>query len=274
MKEVINNIFAKSYDSFFLLSGPCAVESFDVCAEVVEEILSVVVPLGIPFVFKASVKKANRTRLSSFSSIGLNKALYILERVRSRYHIPVITDVHESTEVKEIAQVVDCMQIPAFLCRQTDLIIAAADTGLPINIKKGQFMSADNMRYAVEKVASRGNPLSMVTERGNSFGYQDIVVDFRNIPILSNFSPLVVLDCTHSTQRPNQNSGITGGNPEEIALLMSAGIAARVDGLFLETHPRPEHAFSDGANMLPLAKLKDLLQKAHSHAVAVKNIYD
>lgn len=235
------------------------VESEEVCFEVAEMVKSVCDELDIHYVFKSSYRKANRTKLNSFTGIGDKKALSILKAVRERYGVSVLTDVHSVEEVRLAADYVDILQIPAFLCRQTDLLVAAGQSGLRVNIKKGQFLSADAMQFAAEKVESMGNRNIWLTERGNSFGYGDLVVDFRNIPIMQGFGCPVILDVTHAVQQPNQGTGVTGGTPQFIATLAKAGVAAGVDGLFIETHPNPSKALSDGSNMLPLDELKPLL---------------
>lgn len=224
-----------------------------------EKVKSVCDELYIRYVFKSSYKKANRTKVDSFTGIGDEKALSILKTVRERYGVSVLTDVHSVEEVRLAADYVDILQIPAFLCRQTDLLVAAGQSGLRVNIKKGQFLSADAMQFAAEKVESTGNRNIWLTERGNSFGYGDLVVDFRNIPIMQGFGCPVILDVTHAVQQPNQGTGVTGGTPQFIATLAKAGVAAGVDGLFIETHPNPSKALSDGSNMLPLDELKPLL---------------
>jgi len=217
--------------------------------------------LKIPFVFKASYRKANRTRVDSFTGIGDEKALKILQKVRSELQLPIVTDIHESYEAKLAAEYVDVLQIPAFLCRQTELLLAAAATGKTVNVKKGQFLNAESMKFAADKVRNAGNPNVMLTERGTMLGYQDLVVDFRGIPVMRSFDVPVVLDITHSLQQPNQSSGVTGGRPELIELIAKAGIVSGVDGIFIETHPDPKNALSDGANMLDLSKLEELLVK-------------
>lgn len=244
---------------FFLIAGPCVVESEKLCFQVAETLIEMTQSLHIPFIFKASYRKANRTKLSSFQGIGDEKALQILHKIKTELKVPVLTDVHETIECGKAAEYVDVLQIPAFLCRQTDLLIAAGNTGKIVNIKKGQFVSGETMQLAAEKVLSTGNKQVMLTERGTQFGYQDLVVDFRNIPIMQQTGLPVVLDITHSLQQPNQPSGVTGGRPELIATLAKAGIASGVEGIFLETHPNPAEALSDGANMLPLHKVKTLL---------------
>ncbi len=246
---------------FFLIAGPCAVESRELCFRVAERVLHITDRLGIPYIFKASYKKANRSRLDSFTTIGEEKALRILEAVRTEFGIPVTTDIHTEAEAGWAAQVVDVLQIPAFLCRQTDLLVAAARTGKVVNIKKGQFVSPEAMRFAADKVRHSGNDCVWLTERGTFFGYQDLVVDFRSVPIMQAHGCPVVVDCTHSLQRPNQTSGVTGGNPELIETIARAAIATGADGLFMETHPAPETALSDGANMLHLDRLEPLLTR-------------
>lgn len=259
MLNHIPNIKYLNRGNFFLIAGPCAVESEETVFEIAETILSITNKLQIPFIFKASYRKANRSRLDSFTGIGDDKALEILNKLRNTYKLPVITDIHLPDEAAEAAQYADVLQIPAFLCRQTDLLVAAAQTGKPVNIKKGQFLSPDAMQFPIDKVKQSGNNRIMVTERGTTFGYSDLVVDFRGIPIMQSFGVPVVLDCTHSLQQPNQASGVTGGLPHLIATIARAGIAAGVDGIFIETHPQPEKAKSDGANMLHLSKLENLL---------------
>jgi 2-dehydro-3-deoxyphosphooctonate aldolase (KDO 8-P synthase) len=229
--------------------------------EIAEKIISITNKLKIPFIFKGSYRKANRSRLDSFTGIGDVKALEILKNIGERFKTPTLTDIHTAEEAAIVASYVDVLQIPAFLCRQTDLLVAAAKTGKMINIKKGQFLSAESMQHVANKVKESGNKSIMLTDRGTMFGYNDIVVDYRGIPTMQNFGVPVVLDVTHSLQKPNQNSGITGGNPEMIETIAKAGIAVGVDGIFLETHPKPENAKSDGKNMLALEKLEDLLIK-------------
>ena len=243
------------------MAGPCAIEGEAMAMEIAEKILGITNKLEIPFIFKGSYRKANRSRLDSFTGIGDIEALEILKKVGERFNIPTLTDIHTAEEAAIAAQYVDILQIPAFLCRQTDLLVAAAKTGKAVNIKKGQFLSPESMIHAVNKVKESGNNNIILTDRGTMFGYQDIVIDYRGIPIMQNFGLPVVLDITHSLQTPNQNSGVTGGKPEMIEILAKAGIAAGVDGIFLETHPKPNEAKSDGANMLELEKLEDLLIK-------------
>lgn len=253
----------KTYPSqnFFLISGPCAVESKALLQEVAAEMKEMSQALEIPYIFKGSYKKANRSRLDSFTGIGDEKALEFLKETAEEFELPVITDVHSIAEVKMAANYVDVLQIPAFLCRQTELIVAAAKTGKTVIIKKGQFMSPGSMKFAIEKVTASGNPNVGIIERGSTFGPQDLVVDFRGIPQMRSFEVPVILDCTHSLQRPNQSSGVTGGMPELIETIAKAGVACGVDGLFLETHPQPSIAKSDGKNMLPLSEMKSLLEK-------------
>ena len=261
MIKKINKISNVDSENFFLLAGPCAIESEKMAMEIAERILNITEKLHIPFIFKGSYRKANRSRLDSFTGIGDIQALEILKKVGERFNIPIVTDIHNADEAKLAAEYVDVLQIPAFLCRQTDLLVSAAKTGKIINIKKGQFLSPESMKYAVTKVKESGNNNVMLTDRGTMFGYQDMIVDYRGIPKMQSFGVPVILDITHSLQQPNQNSGITGGNPEMIETIAKAGIAAGADGIFLETHPNPSEAKSDGANMLKLDELEDLLVK-------------
>lgn len=246
--------------SFFLIAGPCAIENEEMAFKICNEINNISKNFEINFVFKGSFKKANRTRIGSFTGIGDQNALEILKKVGEEFSIPTTTDIHEIKHAKLASSYVDILQIPAFLARQTDLIVAAAKTGKIINIKKGQFMSPESMFFAVQKVKESGNSNVLITERGSTFGYQDLVVDFRSIPKMKEYAP-VVLDITHSLQQPNQSSGITGGKPELIETLAKAGIATGVDGIFIETHYNPDEAKSDGKNMLPLDQLKYLIEK-------------
>ena len=248
-------------NNFYLLAGPCAIEGEEMAFEIAEKIKQITDNLEIPFIFKGSYRKANRSRLDSFTGIGDLKALKILQKVGAHFNIPTVTDIHSAAEAPLAAQYVDVLQIPAFLCRQTDLLVAAAKTGKAINIKKGQFLSAESMQFAAQKVLDSGNPNVAITDRGTMFGYQDLVVDMRAIPAVQNLGFPVILDVTHSLQTPNQNSGVTGGKPQLIETIAKAGIASGADGIFLETHPNPAEAKSDGANMLPLAQLEDLLTK-------------
>jgi len=247
--------------NFFLLAGPCVVESEKIVMDIAEKVKDITTRLGIPYIFKASFKKANRSRIDSFTGIGDEKALKILAKVRQELQLPIVTDIHTAEDAVVAAEYVDVLQIPAFLCRQTDLLIAAAETGKVVNIKKGQFLSPEAMQFALQKVIDCGNEKVMLTERGTTFGYSDLIVDFRGIPIMKKFGKPVILDITHSLQQPNQSSGVTGGLPELIETMALAGIAVGVDGIFIETHPEPENAKSDGANMLKLIKLEYLLQK-------------
>lgn len=253
-------LFNRNRNSFFLLAGPCVVESRDLVLEVARQIKSMTGRLGIPYVFKASYKKANRSSLSSFTGIGDRNAMEILAEVKSVLNVPVVTDVHSPEEAIQAGEVVDILQIPAFLCRQTELLQAAAETGCIINIKKGQFMAPEAMKFAVEKIVESQNPYPMLTERGVTFGYHELLVDMRAIPIMQEFGYPVILDCTHANQQPNQPAGKTGGRPQFISTLARAGVAVGVDGLFIETHPNPKKALSDGANMLPLDELEPLLE--------------
>ncbi|MCX6166847.1 MAG: 3-deoxy-8-phosphooctulonate synthase [Sphingobacteriales bacterium] len=247
--------------NFFLMAGPCAIESEDMALRIAERIITITDKLHIPYIFKGSYRKANRSRVDSFTGIGDEKALKILAKVSKEFGVPTVTDIHESSEAAMAAAYVDVLQIPAFLCRQTDLLVAAAKTGKVINIKKGQFLSAGSMKFAVDKVKDSGNPNVILTDRGNTFGYQDLIVDFRGIPEMREFGVPVVMDCTHSLQQPNQGSGVTGGKPALIETIAKAAIAVGADGLFIETHPEPSQAKSDGANMLHLDNLETLLTK-------------
>ena len=245
-------------DKFLLIAGPCAIEGEDITIKIAEQLVSITSRLSIPLVFKGSYRKANRTRLDSFTGIGDLKALKILKKINTEFNIPVITDIHERDEAELAAEYVDILQIPAFLARQTDLLVSAAKTGKTVNIKKGQFMSAESMKYAVDKVKQSGNSNIMLTERGTQFGYNDLIVDFRGISELKKLAP-TILDVTHSVQKPNQSSGITSGSPEHIESLAKAGIVNSVDGIFLETHINPSEAKSDGSNMLDIKNLEKLL---------------
>ena len=245
-------------DNFFLLSGPCAIEGEEMALRIAEKVTKITDDLKIPYVFKGSFKKANRSRIDSFTGIGDEKALKILRKVSETFKVPTITDIHEIEDAEKAAEYVDVLQIPAFLVRQTDLVVAAAKTGKVVNLKKGQFMSPESMKHAVKKVTDSGNEQAWITDRGTMFGYQDMVVDFRGIPTMKQYAP-VVLDVTHSLQQPNQSSGVTGGRPALIGTMAKAGIAAGVDGLFMETHFDPANAKSDGANMLDLSLLEKLL---------------
>lgn len=246
---------------FFLIAGPCVVEGEEITLSIAREIKKICAELEIPFYFKASYKKANRSSLNSFTGIGNEEALAVLAKVKADLGLPIVTDIHTEIEAAWAAQVADVLQIPAFLCRQTDLLVAAAKTGKIVNIKKGQFMSPEAMRFAVEKVRAAGNDQVLITERGTSFGYTDLVVDFRGIKELKKNGCPVVFDATHSLQQPNQPKGVTGGRPDLIETMAKAAVAVGFDGLFMETHPEPAKALSDGANMLPLDQLHDLLVK-------------
>jgi len=250
-----------SNQNFFLIAGPCVVENENITLHIAQAIDAICKRLEIHFYFKASYRKANRSSIYSFTGIGDVEALAVLAKVKEQVGVPIVTDIHAPEEAEFASQVADVLQIPAFLCRQTDLLQAAAKTGKIVNIKKGQFLSPDTMQFAVEKVRSAGNPNVMLTERGTCFGYQDLIVDFRGIQALKQNNCPVVLDCTHALQQPNQVGGITGGKPELIETLAKAGIAVGFDGIFLETHPDPKNALSDGANMLPLSQLESLLEK-------------
>lgn len=248
-------------DNFFLMAGPCAIEGEEMALRIAERIIGITDKLNIPYIFKGSYRKANRSRVDSFTGIGDEKALKILEKVGREFGVPTVTDIHESQEAAMAAAYVDVLQIPAFLCRQTELLVAAANTGKVVNIKKGQFLSAESMSFAVDKVKDSGNDKVLLTDRGNSFGYQDLIVDFRGIPVMRSFGVPTIMDCTHSLQQPNQTSGVTGGKPALIETIAKAAIAVGADGLFIETHPDPSIAKSDGANMLQLDLLEPLLQK-------------
>lgn len=260
----------KNTDNFFLLAGPCVIEGEDMAMRIADRIVQITDRLNIPYVFKGSYRKANRSRLDSFTGIGDEKALKVLSKVRDTFGIPVVTDIHTADEAAMAADYVDILQIPAFLCRQTDLLVAAARTRKIVNIKKGQFLSPGAMRFAAQKVTEAGNENVMLTERGTTFGYQDLLVDFRGIPEMQSFGFPVVLDVTHSLQQPNQTTGVTGGMPQLIETMAKAGVAVGVDGLFMETHENPSVAKSDGANMLKLDLLEGLLEKLVRIRQAVK----
>lgn len=269
MKQFIES--QSKSNQFFLLAGPCAIEGEDMALRIAEHIAAVTQKLQIPFVFKGSFKKANRSRIDSFTGIGDEKALKILQKVGKTFGVPTVTDIHEVEDAAKAAEYVDVLQIPAFLVRQTDLVVAAADTGKYVNLKKGQFMSPESMKHAVKKVTDSGNNNAWITDRGTMFGYQDMIVDFRGVPTMKSFAP-TILDVTHSLQQPNQASGVTGGKPELIEIVARAGIAAGVDGLFMETHHDPRSAKSDGANMLPLHLLEGLLTRLATLRKAVNEI--
>jgi len=264
MKNFLKDLFAaQSYEegSFFLIAGPCVVESEELIMEVAEKVARICKRLGIPYVFKSSYRKANRTSASSFTGLGDELGLSLVQKVGQQFNLPTTSDIHTAEEASHAARYVDILQIPAFLCRQTDLLLAAAKTGKIVNVKKGQFVSGEAMKFAVEKIRKAGNEKVMLTERGTTFGYQDLVVDYRNIPIMKQQDVPVIMDCTHSLQQPNQTTGITGGNPQMIGTIAKAAIASGADGLFIETHPNPAVAKSDGANMLRLELLEGLLEQ-------------
>ncbi|KGE12983.1 3-deoxy-8-phosphooctulonate synthase [Sphingobacterium deserti] len=246
---------------FFLMAGPCAIEGEDIALRIAERIVNITDKYSIPYIFKGSYRKANRSRVDSFTGIGDEKALKVLQKVGETFGVPTVTDIHESHEAAMAAEYVDVLQIPAFLCRQTELLVAAAQTGKVVNIKKGQFLSAASMQFAVDKVKDSGNSKVCLTDRGNSFGYQDLIVDYRGIPEMRAFQVPTIMDCTHSLQQPNQTSGVTGGKPALIETIAKAAIAVGADGLFIETHPDPANAKSDGANMLHLDLLEGLIEK-------------
>jgi len=260
MIQHLSNISHKDSKNFFLIAGPCAIESEDMAMRIAETVIKITDKYNIPYIFKGSFKKANRSRVDSFTGIGDEKALQILKKVGETFNIPTTTDIHENAHAELAAQFVDVLQIPAFLVRQTDLLVAAAKTNKVVTLKKGQFLSPEAMKFAVQKVKDSGNNKTAIIERGNSFGYTDLIVDYRGIPIMKQYSS-VILDITHSLQQPNQESGVTGGRPELIETIAKAGIAVGADGIFLETHPNPSEAKSDGANMLQLDKLDNLLAK-------------
>lgn len=256
--------------NFLLIAGPCAIEGEEIAFKIGEKIANIADKLSIPFVFKGSFRKANRTRVDSFTGIGDEKALKILEKVGKTFDIPTLTDIHQQSDASMAAAYVDVLQIPAFLVRQTDLVIQASKTGKVVNLKKGQFMSPESMQYAVKKVYESGNEKALITDRGTMFGYQDLIVDFRGIPTMRQFAP-VVLDITHSLQQPNQTSGVTGGRPQMIETIARAGVVNNVDGIFVETHPDPKNAKSDGANMLHLDLLEGLLTRLVAIRKTIEN---
>jgi 2-dehydro-3-deoxyphosphooctonate aldolase (KDO 8-P synthase) len=264
MEKYLQELFAKQqYDknNFFLIAGPCVVESEALINEVAERVSGICKRLGIPYVFKSSYKKANRTSANSFTGIGDETALQLVKKLGDKFNLPTTSDIHTAGEAAMAAKYVDILQIPAFLCRQTDLLIAAGETGKIVNVKKGQFLNGPSMKFAVEKINNTGNSKVGLIERGNTFGYQDLVVDYRNITWMKEINVPVIMDCTHSLQQPNQSGGVTGGNPELIETIAKAAIATGADGLFIETHPNPAVAKSDGANMLQLDLLEPLLEK-------------
>lgn len=271
MQPSLTSLKHTSSGNFFLIAGPCVIDSREVAFEIAERLVDICGRLEVPLIFKGSFRKANRTKLSSFTGIGDEKALEILHEIGNHFQIPVTTDIHEASEAALAAQYVNVLQIPAYLCRQTDLLVAAAQTGKCVNIKKGQFAAPESMIHAVTKVRESGNTNVMLTDRGTMFGYQDLVVDFRGIPTMQSFGVPVVLDCTHSVQRPNQEGGVTGGQPQMIETLAKAAVASGVDGIFLETHPRPQESPSDSTNMLPLENLEILLKKLISIKKSTNN---
>jgi 2-dehydro-3-deoxyphosphooctonate aldolase (KDO 8-P synthase) len=264
MENFLQEIFKEQqYDknNFFLIAGPCVVEGEGMVNEIADTVSAICKKYKVPYIFKASYRKANRTSASSFTGIGDTKALEIIKNAGKKISVPTITDIHTAEEAAIAARYADILQIPAFLCRQTELLIAAAETGKIVNVKKGQFLNGEAMKFAVQKINGAGNKKVMLTERGNSFGYHDLVVDYRNIPAMKLNNVPVIMDCTHSLQQPNQSSGVTGGNPELIETMAKAAIATGVDGIFIETHPNPSIAKSDGANMLRLDLLENLIEK-------------
>ncbi len=264
MEKYLQELFVRQqYDetNFFLIAGPCVIESEELIFEVAEKVAAICKKLGIAYIFKSSYRKANRTSASSFTGLGDETALELLAKTGKFFSLPTVTDIHAHEEAAMAAKYADVLQIPAFLCRQTDLLIAAAQTGKIVNVKKGQFVNGESMKFAIEKIQKEGNRKVMLTDRGNTFGYYDLVVDYRNIPIMQGHNVPVIMDCTHSLQQPNQSSGVTGGNPQMIETIAKAAIAVGADGLFIETHPNPAVAKSDGANMLRLDLLEDLLVK-------------
>ena len=268
---MLDYLKSSSTGNFFLLAGPCAIEGEEMALLIAEKVLEVASRLNIPYVFKGSYRKANRSRLDSFTGIGDEKALTILRKVGDTFKIPVVTDIHTPQEAEIAAQYVDVLQIPAFLCRQTELLVAAAHTGKMVNIKKGQFLSPEAMRFAVQKVKDSGNGQVAITERGSTFGYQDLIVDYRGIPVMKQYAP-VIMDITHSLQQPNQAAGVTGGRPELIETVARAAIATGADGIFIETHPNPALAKSDGANMLQLDLIDGLLSRLTKLKMTINDI--
>jgi 2-dehydro-3-deoxyphosphooctonate aldolase (KDO 8-P synthase) len=270
--NIPGKLFSQASDNFFLMAGPCVVENEEVVMYTAEALIKICTDLNIPYIFKASYRKANRTRLDSFTGIGDEKALKLLAKVKSTFNVPVVTDIHAADEAAMAAEYVDVLQIPAFLCRQTDILVAAANTGKVVNVKKGQFLSPEAMQFAVDKLRQSGNENIILTDRGTTFGYHDLIVDYRGIPTMRAMGVPVVMDCTHSLQQPNQNSGVTGGNPAMIETIAKAAIAVGADGLFIETHPDPAHAKSDGANMLNLNMMEELMQKLVKIRAAINTL--
>jgi len=274
MEKMLKDLFAnQSFDqnNFFLIAGPCVVESEDLIMEVADKVSGICKNMGIPYIFKASYRKANRTSATSFTGIGDEAALALVKKVGDKYKLPTTSDIHAHEEAAIAAKYIDILQIPAFLCRQTDLLIAAGETGKIVNVKKGQFLSGPSMKFAVEKIKNTGNEKIILTERGTTFGYQDLVVDYRNIPWMQEHKVPVVMDVTHSLQQPNQTTGITGGNPQLIGTIAKAAVATGANGLFIETHPNPAVAKSDGANMLKLDLLEGLLAQLVKIRKAIQN---
>lgn len=269
----IENLRYTDSGNFFLMAGPCAIEGEEMAFSIAEKIVQITDKLKIPYIFKGSYRKANRSRIDSFSGIGDEKALKILEKVGKAFGIPTVTDFHSAEEASMAGEYVDVLQVPAFLCRQTDILIAAAKTEKVVNIKKGQFLSPGAMRFAIDKVKESGNDRIILTERGVSFGYTDLIVDYRGIPEMQETGCPVVLDITHSLQQPNQSGGVTGGRPRLIETIARAGVAVGVDGLFIETHPDPARAKSDGANMLPLDQLEGLLTRLIEIRKTINTVY-
>jgi 2-dehydro-3-deoxyphosphooctonate aldolase (KDO 8-P synthase) len=264
MTNFLKDLFANqeyNENNFFLIAGPCVVESEELIFEVAEKVSAICKKFQIPYIFKSSYRKANRTSVASFTGLGDETALQMIKKVGTHFSLPTISDIHAHEEAAMAAKYVDVLQIPAFLCRQTDLLVAAAQTGKIVNVKKGQFVNGESMKFAVEKIQKAGNEKVMLTDRGNTYGYNDLIVDYRNIPIMKQHQVPVMMDCTHSLQQPNQSGGVPGGNPEMIETIAKAAIATGADGLFIETHPNPSVANSDGANMLRLDLLEELLFK-------------
>jgi 2-dehydro-3-deoxyphosphooctonate aldolase (KDO 8-P synthase) len=275
MQDFLTDLFkGQNIDenNFFLMAGPCVVEGEEVLMRTAEKVVGICQKLKIPYVFKSSYRKANRTRLDSFTGIGDEAALKLLKKVRDTFNVPIVTDIHAADEAAMAAEYVDVLQIPAFLCRQTDILVAAAATGKVVNVKKGQFLSPEAMQFAVTKLQESGNNRIALTDRGTTFGYHDLVVDYRGIPTMRAMGVPVIMDCTHSLQQPNQTSGVTGGNPEMIETISRAAIAVGADGLFIETHPDPSKAKSDGANMLRLDLLEPLMEKLVKLRMAVNTL--